>query len=179
MTVEIPIHVTLVRDFVNTLDVETGEDALAEPASLGAWIAERDAETDPVSTGDVRRARQLREALRDLLLANNHVDVDTAAAHAAVEAISRRARVELRFVDGTLVATPTATGVDGALGRIVAAAALSLQDGTWPRLKACRSESCRWVYYDRARNHSRAWCSMDVCGNREKVRTYRRRHGSA
>jgi predicted RNA-binding Zn ribbon-like protein len=46
-------------------------------------------------------------------------------------------------------------------------------DGTWRRLKACHAETCRWVYYDRSRNESRRWCSMEICGNRSKARSYR------
>jgi predicted RNA-binding Zn ribbon-like protein len=61
----------------------------------------------------------------------------------------------------------------------VAAASLAMLDGTWSRLEACRAETCRWTFYDQARNRSRAWCSMEVCGNRAKVRRYRRRHLSA
>jgi predicted RNA-binding Zn ribbon-like protein len=54
-----------------------------------------------------------------------------------------------------------------------------MADGTWSRLKACRAADCRWAFYDRARNHSRHWCSMEVCGNRTKARAYRARHGAA
>jgi predicted RNA-binding Zn ribbon-like protein len=47
---------------------------------------------------------------------------------------------------------------------------------SWERLKACRAEDCRWAFLDDAKNHSRAWCSMKVCGNRAKARAYRERH---
>ena len=49
-------------------------------------------------------------------------------------------------------------------------------DGTWPRLKICSADTCRYVYYDRSKNGSRRWCSMDVCGNRNKTRAYRDRN---
>jgi predicted RNA-binding Zn ribbon-like protein len=35
-----------------------------------------------------------------------------------------------------------------------------------------------WVFYDRSRNRSRHWCSMGVCGNRAKTRTYRAKRAS-
>jgi predicted RNA-binding Zn ribbon-like protein len=48
--------------------------------------------------------------------------------------------------------------------------------GTWGRLKACEREVCRWAFYDRSMNRSGHWCSMSVCGQREKSRrAYRRR----
>jgi predicted RNA-binding Zn ribbon-like protein len=51
-----------------------------------------------------------------------------------------------------------------------------MADATWERMKACRADDCRWAYLDTARNRSRAWCSMRVCGNRAKVQAYRERH---
>ena len=47
------------------------------------------------------------------------------------------------------------------------------------RLSACRDENCRVAFYDKSRNRSRAWCSMEVCGNREKARSFRQRHAHA
>ena len=42
------------------------------------------------------------------------------------------------------------------------------------RLKIC--PNCQWLFLDRSRNRSRAWCDMAVCGNRAKAsRHYRRR----
>lgn len=41
------------------------------------------------------------------------------------------------------------------------------------RLKIC--PNCNWLFLDRSRNRSRAWCDMAVCGNRVKAsRHYRR-----
>ncbi|WP_119258791.1 CGNR zinc finger domain-containing protein [Shinella zoogloeoides] len=41
------------------------------------------------------------------------------------------------------------------------------------RLKIC--PNCGWLFLDRSRNRSRAWCDMAVCGNRAKAsRHYRR-----
>ena len=51
--------------------------------------------------------------------------------------------------------------------------------GAWPRVKACAAEECQWAFYDTSRNRSRTWCSMDVCGNREKTRRYRGRRAAA
>ncbi len=42
------------------------------------------------------------------------------------------------------------------------------------RLKICGQ--CGWLFIDRSRNRSRAWCDMAVCGNRAKAsRHYHRR----
>jgi predicted RNA-binding Zn ribbon-like protein len=51
----------------------------------------------------------------------------------------------------------------------------SMADGSWPRLKACRSDTCQFAFIDTARNRSRQWCDMAICGNREKARRFRAR----
>ena len=81
----------LIVDFVNTR-----EDGLA------SWFRSRGLARVPAD--DVRRAEEVREAVRALLLANNQVDVDGAAATAVLEAAARRARLEPEFADGRLVA---------------------------------------------------------------------------
>jgi predicted RNA-binding Zn ribbon-like protein len=52
-------------------------------------------------------------------------------------------------------------------------AAELLQSSDLSLVRAC--ESCGWLFLDRTRNHSRRWCTMEDCGNREKVRRYRTR----
>lgn len=65
--------------------------------------------------------------------------------------------------------------VNAALASLLAAISASVADGTWSRLKACRNPGCQWAYYDSSRNRSRAWCSMETCGNRAKARAFRNR----
>jgi predicted RNA-binding Zn ribbon-like protein len=172
-----PGDLELVRVFVNTLDVENGVDELVDAGALTAWLRERKLLRGGAATrAKLVEARRVREALRVLLLANNGVSVRKEAA-AALDRAARRAGLGVRFrPGGTAVLEPTAAGVDRALGRLLAVVAAAMADGTWSRLKACRAENCRWAFYDRARNRSRHWCSMAVCGNRNKARVYRRRH---
>ena len=169
----------LIRDFVNTLhkDPAGDEEELVDPAALARWLRERDliGAGAAARPAELRRAVDLREALRVLLLANNDVDVDTDPAFAVLDDAARRGGVRLRFADGAPTLEPEAAGVAGALGRIAAAVHEAVADGSWHRLKACRAEDCEWAFVDNARNQSRAWCSMRSCGNREKARAFRRR----
>lgn len=169
----------LITDFVNTL--HQGEEALATPAELGGWLVEHGLASRHLRAGadDLSEARALREALRALLLANNDVAVDVAAANAVLDGVARQGRVELRFADGAPVLVAAAGGVPGALGRILVAVQALTSDGTWARLKACRARDCEWAFVDNAKNQSRAWCSMRSCGNREKARAFRERHRPA
>jgi len=46
-------------------------------------------------------------------------------------------------------------------------------------IKKCESDSCVLFFYDASKNHSRRWCSMTACGNREKVAAHYRRQRAA
>lgn len=174
-----PGDLELVRLFVNTLEIETGEDELSDPAALQSWLEDRRfVHGGSAASTDLDAAKRLREALRSLLAENAGSGVRTEAAE-TLGAAADRARLALCFdPHGGVRLEPGAAGVTGALGRLVAIAAGAMADGTWTRLKACRAEDCRWAFYDHARNRSRQWCSMAVCGNRTKARSYRRRHAA-
>jgi predicted RNA-binding Zn ribbon-like protein len=177
MSDQAPGDLETLRVFVNTLELETGSDELSSPEALQGWLERHGLwRGRSASTADLDSARRLREALRDLMLENNGVSARREAALVLSEA-AERGRLALRFDSaGGVRLEGAAAGVDGALGRLVAIAAAAMTDGTWRRLKACRADRCGWAFYDHARNHSRLWCSMAVCGNRTKARSYRRRH---
>jgi predicted RNA-binding Zn ribbon-like protein len=42
-------------------------------------------------------------------------------------------------------------------------------------LKACPWHTCHWAFYDHTKNSGGVWCTMEVCGNRAKVKAYRER----
>ena len=71
----------LVRDFVNTFDFETGIDEIAAPDELAMWFSEQGLVDDLVEpTGqEVEDAHSVREAIRELLLANNGVEIGRAS----------------------------------------------------------------------------------------------------
>src|SRR3954447_20063271 len=73
-----PDELDHVRQFVNTLDLETNEEQFGDPAALHGWLAERDLipDGDTLSDADVRQVRLMREALRKLLLAHNGAPLD-------------------------------------------------------------------------------------------------------
>jgi predicted RNA-binding Zn ribbon-like protein len=175
-----PGGLALVQGFVNTVDSEHGPDLLDDADGLREWLHRR-ALLEPgegVGIDGLETARELREALRTLLLANNG-GADDPAARAVLESAADRAGLRARFAaDGPELA-PARGGVEGALGRITAAVFAAMLDGSWPRLKACPREVCHWAFYDRSSNASATWCSMSVCGGREKAGAYYRRRRAA
>ena len=91
--------------------------------------------------------------------------------------IDERAELSLHVQpDGSAVLSPCRTGVDAAIGRLLAIVHTAMANGTWPRLKACAfHDTCEWAFYDWSKNSSGTWCDMAVCGNRAKARAYRER----
>jgi predicted RNA-binding Zn ribbon-like protein len=172
-----PEPLELVRQFVNTLDVESGTDELADAAQVAAWFAGHDLLDDGVrlKPADQRRAVAMREALRAMLLANNGESLPPDAV-ATLNSVAEASPLEARFDEsGTIGVAARRDGVDGALGQLLAVVVQAVADDTWPRLKVCREDECRWAFYDHSRNRSGQWCVMAVCGNRNKARSYRER----
>ena len=46
-------------------------------------------------------------------------------------------------------------------------------------VKKCRNQGCILYFYDTTKNHTRQWCSMNLCGNRMKVAAHYRRQKKA
>jgi predicted RNA-binding Zn ribbon-like protein len=176
-----PNRLGLVVDFVNTARRLEGGDELASTQAVGDWLQEHgllDGAAD-LSEGDGGTAIAVREALRSLMLANNGGPADAGAA-AVLEGAVCRGDLGLHFTpDGEVCFRPGVAGFDGALAALLVPVADAVRDGTWSRVKACRSDECQWAFYDRSRNRSGVWCDMASCGNRTKVRAYRARSAGA
>src|SRR5437870_13318047 len=107
-----PGRLGLVERFVNTVDFEHGREVLSSPERLRDVL-----ELEPgiqIRPGDLRRAIEVREALRSLALANNGGGADPGAASVLEEAAARgcqigrascRERVESSVVAGALKRT--------------------------------------------------------------------------
>src|SRR4051812_50229901 len=73
-----PEPLYLVQRFVNTVDLESGEDELDSPEALARWLAERGLidQGDSVSAADLRRAPDARGGLRAVPLRNKSLPPD-------------------------------------------------------------------------------------------------------
>jgi predicted RNA-binding Zn ribbon-like protein len=168
-----------VHQLLNSIDIDEEVEELRDPGSATAWLRAQGliAAAEEVDAAGLARLVTVRDGLRALAAVNTGCPLDPAEA-AALTALERAAvEVRLRPVleGGGLRLEPAADGVDRAIARILAAVAAADLDGTWRRLKACRDETCRWVFYDASKNVSGAWCAMGSCGNRAKARRYRSR----
>jgi predicted RNA-binding Zn ribbon-like protein len=175
--VDVPPELWLVESFLNSVDVESGQDDLGTLPRFRRWLGDhRQATAAATATGDdLALAREVRAELRAELLdrhrpagVRDRSRLDRLAAGIGLVARFGPAGVRLGAAD---------PGVRGMLGEVLAGVVRAAHEGTWARLKICSADTCRYVYYDRSRNGSRRWCSMDVCGNRSKTRAYRVRRG--
>lgn len=165
----------LVQAFVNTVDLQDGPEEFTDPNTLRAWLVANGLldGSQQVDGPDLRHAIALREAIRSVIGANSGskvYPVDIATLNEAAAASGLR----MRFgADGKPRLEPEATGVVAAMGRIVATVCAAMESEDWRRLKLCNSQTCRWAFFDRSKNHSSRWCTMASCGNREKARRFR------
>ena len=78
----------------------------------------------------------------------------------------------LRPDGGTTFVAPTAPAALSTLARD----AVDLFGGPLARrIRICAAENCGLLLVDTSRAGGRRWCSMELCGNRAKIRTHRSR----
>ncbi|MDA8019625.1 MAG: CGNR zinc finger domain-containing protein [Thermoanaerobaculia bacterium] len=172
-----PGDLRIVQAFVNTLDVQDDEELWPTPEDLTSWLVAWDLVDREAQLTDTDRedAIRFREGLRQLLLTNAGHDVDAGAAgdlEVVLETLPLRCSLSQ---DGDYRLVGDREGWPGAAARILTLVTRAMSDGTWARLKACRRDTCLWVYYDTSKNRSGKWCSMSGCGNVMKARAYRER----
>lgn len=171
----------VVEAFVRTYDPESGHEVFTDPSVLGRWLSKHRllrAGERITRAEDVERAIAFREALRDWMAANHDQVEPAEPARAVIDREAERLSFHVRVdADGSVRLEPAGSGLDRALGGILAVVTAAVADGTWRRMKVCVDDTCRAPFYDESRNRSGKWCSMAVCGNRAKVRAFRRRQG--
>jgi predicted RNA-binding Zn ribbon-like protein len=157
-------------DFTATLGMRWRDETverLREPADLSRWAIEGDVTAQPfaVTAQDLRRARQLREAIYALLWRGG-----------SARPVNRWAAVPpppIALSDGRVVIA--AVNPDGLLALIARDAVEFAGGPLFGRLRECSTPHCSLLYVDTSRAGNRRWCSMNTCGARAKMARYRGR----
>jgi predicted RNA-binding Zn ribbon-like protein len=175
-----PGRLELLQRFINSSnhDFPPDWDRIGTAAKAQAWLRQKGlvAPGDRVSEAEAARLRELREALRALVVHGGELD---AASAEIIRAAARSAPLGVALdASGRTALEPAAHGVDGAVATLLGILHEAHITGHWSRMKGCRQ--CEYAFYDRSKNRSAAWCAMSICGNRTKNRAYyRRRRDSA
>ena len=146
---------------------------LNTPDDLARWLVSAGmASTKPRTTaGDLATARVLREAL--YVLAGKP---SRAKAEAPREILNRIAADTAAAPQLQTNGTMRLEGNAGALLVTLAREAVQLFGSDAAKLiRQCESPNCTLYFIDNSRRGDRRWCSMSGCGNKAKVREFRRR----
>jgi predicted RNA-binding Zn ribbon-like protein len=186
----------LALDFVNTVGSRLGErtehlatfgDVLAWAEARGVVSKSRAAAIRKQAAVDIegaRRARrsalEFRDALYRVLLAASSrrrpAAGDLATLNQHVSATFQSAAVTPSG-DRFVLETSNLTGLGPVLEPVVRAAVDLMTSEALTRVGCCADETCGWLFLDTTRSHTRRWCDMKQCGNRNKVRRFRHATG--
>jgi predicted RNA-binding Zn ribbon-like protein len=193
----------LCLDFLNTLHHAGAEDPgeeLSSDADLAAWAAQAGIlsaiEAGRLQARALRNyvrlrlagkkraslrddARALREALRQMFQRaardGKVAPRDVETLNLLLERFPAAGRIERSNGDWTISWESQAGGAEKIFYAIVKSAAELVATGRWRAVRECASDTCTWTFLDTSKNHSRRWCDMARCGNRDKVHRFRAR----
>src|SRR6476660_4725833 len=185
----------LALDFVNTVGSRDGDadDHLVSYGDLVAWAEARGvvakaeaarlrraaAAAPEDARAACRRAIRLREAIYRVFHRRASGKPpgadDLATLNRFVAEMYRDAQL---VVDGDRVVLETgssASTLDRPFAPVIRAAVDLLTGDQAALVGACADDTCGWLFLDTTRNRTRRWCTMQDCGNRNKVRRFRSR----
>jgi len=172
-----PGRLGLLQRFINTHnhDLPQDWDRLGTQPKAQAWLRQTGLlrAGARISATDAGQLRELREALRSLVIAN----LEAHPGDTSADTIGRASRTALLIVavdnEGRTRLEAHRPGLDGVVATLLAILHEAQLTGDWRRLKGCRQ--CGYAFFDRSKNRSAAWCAMSICGNRKKNRAYYQR----
>jgi predicted RNA-binding Zn ribbon-like protein len=176
-------HVVL--DFTNTVNGRPTftRDDLRGPEDLLEWAAAAglvtDVDPDGQRTSDLPRF-QVAVALREnLYRVFGPIAAGGAPEEAALSFVTRRAaqamrRSEWATAEAGFEPRWTQGTVEAICDRLADEAVQLLRSPAIGRVGACAG--CGWLFLDVSRARARRWCSMNVCGVRDKMRRYHQQH---
>jgi len=155
-------------------------ESLHAPADLETWLATPPLAVVldvPLTESELVGAKQLRQAI--WLAAHARAD-GAPLPRDAIAVINRAAAAEPLVPqladDATSARWATPVRASQALSAIAREMVELLTGERGDRIRECASDNCPLVFVDLSRPNARRWCSMERCGNRNKLRTRRARH---
>lgn len=149
---------------------------LTDADALSTWCREADLVARTPSNTDLSEAVELREALYELAARTRWGR--SSSALAALRVVNERAAtpdvVPILALDRS--AGPAAPAPASAILSTLAREAIAmLAVHPASSLRECEDDRCTTLFLDLSQAQRRRWCSMETCGNRAKVASYRTR----
>ena len=185
----------LALDFVNTEVILAGvpTDLLQSLADLTEWFekaglapgsAMRRLAVDWGETGEARRATEAARDLRHTLRKSAARVANSGSVSVGLAAVLNdllqdpRLATEVLYSQGRLKTSPrwVLNKPHDLIVPVAHHAANFFATADYSAVRKCENPDCILYFYDTSKNHSRRWCSMDLCGNRAKVSAFRQRH---
>ena len=158
------------------------EDTRVVSAERGAQLVVLPQSDPQAAEGLLLKSRQLCASLRRVFAAMQRKQKIASEWAESVNDILRitEGHDELVFENGTwrIEFVAREGGLDWLLAAVARSAAELVAEGAGARLRLCANPRCGLFFYDNSRTHRRRWCSMAVCGNRNKVAAFARKHSS-
>jgi len=190
----------LCLDFANTMDDRADEhpqELLVSYGDLVAWSSQAQllteqearqllekAEKHNSETNRVlKRAVEVREAIFRIFKAVAESESPEDEDLVRLSTLVAEAQEHARIVPGTHGFhwdwAGTGSELDCMLWPVVHSASDFLTSDELDTVRVCASDTCNWLFIDTSKNHSRRWCNMKSCGNREKARRFYSRKKSS
>lgn len=164
-------------DFVNTTPIINGvtQNLIGTPQGVEHWARQANIALKDSTVIDSPKAlntlrEQLAEAFDCLAASRPLPDGLIATINRLIARSGVHLHVSNHGVDERLqlVGPPVATAVAWDFARFLA-------DFDHRRMRHCDNPACVMQFYDVGKNNRRRWCTMSLCGNRDKVAQYRER----
>ena len=187
-----------ILDFVNTLDSLYEEFGPSELLNCYADLIRFVAQSELLSSRQLKDLRQsknprkedevfqsclrLRESVAECLYSKMDGRLPKSTSLATLEDFYRQTRLNQFAVwkNGHLDwAWPGSSPVDLPLWILTLIAWELLESSLVRHVKSCGNPTCRWLFLDTSKNHTRRWCDMRVCGNRMKGERFRSQRRAA
>lgn len=175
-------------DFLNTeWPTASGkEDFFETDRDVLSWLSQAGLETSGVteirpSGALLRAAHALRAVIRSMVEARKSGKIpDLSDLNAFL--FAAQSHPQLSLTPSKTITMKTVRAADTAeqvLAPVALKAAELFSTADFRRVRRCGDPTCVHWFYDLTRPGRRRWCSMATCGNRLKVKSYRRRLKSA
>ncbi|ANU13265.1 CGNR zinc finger domain-containing protein [Planococcus halocryophilus] len=161
-------------NFLNTINIKkiAVTDFLEEENGIEDWISFmvkqgiltlQQVEQLEKSSIDVKKMKDFRDQWRNYFEESEELQN-------AIESLAMYTKQTPLYFDHSLKPIPSKGGTEGLLAMLSFEMLQASQSGIFKKLKKCDSSLCYAFFIDTS--GKRKWCSMEVCGNREKARRH-------